>query len=102
MIFLYNFFQGCAKVTNQGAADASGIHLTNFNSSVLQESAINTDLAKLVLDQYNLLTLKCLFQKLLNKSCFTGSKETGNNIYLYHFVFPLSIILSYNYRHNYK
>ena len=33
-----------------------------------------------------------LFQKFLNKSCFTGSKETGNNVNLYHFVFPLSMI----------
>ena len=92
MIFLYYFLQGSTEISNQGAADTSGVHLTDLDSSVFQESAVNTDLTELVLDQHYLLAFKGLLQKLLNKSCFTSSKETGNNVNLYHFVFPLSIM----------
>ena len=92
MIFLYNFLQRSTEITYQRAADTSGIHLTNLNTCILQETAVNTNLTKLILDQYYLLAFKSLFQKLLDQCCFTGSKETGDNVNLYHFVFPLSIL----------
>ena len=92
MILLYNFLQGSTKISNQGTADTSRVHLADLDSGIFQESPVNTDLTELILNENYLLTFKCLFQKFLNKSCLTGSKETGNNVNLYHFVFPLSII----------
>ena len=83
MIFLYNFLQRSTEITYQRAADTSGIHLTNLNTCILQETAVNTNLTKLILDQYYLLAFKSLFQKLLDQCCFTGSKETGDNVNLY-------------------
>ena len=88
MILLYNFLQGSTKISNQGTADTSGVHLTDLDSGIFQESPVNTNLTELILDQNYLLTFKCFFQQFLNKSCLTSSKETGDNVNLYHFVFP--------------
>ena len=93
VVFGNNFFQGSTEISYQRAADTSGVHLTDLNSCLFQEAAVNTDLTKLVLDQHDLLTLKSVFQKFFNQSCFSGAKETGDNINFYHFVYtPFNVV----------
>ena len=93
VVFGNNFFQGSSEITDQRAADTSGIHLTDLDSSLFQETTVNTDLAKLVLDQYDLFTLKSVLQKFFDQSCFSGAKETGDNINFYHFVYtPFNVV----------
>ena len=91
MIFLHNLFKRSTKISNQRTADATGIHLTDLDSGILKETTINPDFAKLILNQDYLLTFEGFLQKLLNKSCLSGSKEPGNNVNLYHFIFPFLI-----------
>ena len=82
MIFIYDFFQRSTEITNQRTADTSGVHFTDFNSCFFQETTVNTDLTKFILDQYDLFVCISLFQKFFDQCSFTGSKETGDNINL--------------------
>ena len=65
-IGIQHFLQCSSKISHQGAADTAGVHLIHLNTSILQESAVNADLTKLVFNQYNLLALEGFLQKLLN------------------------------------
>ena len=73
------------EITYKRAADASGVHLGDLNACVLKETAIDTDLAKLVLYKYKLFACVCFLNKLFDKCSLTCSKETGKNIYFRHF-----------------
>ncbi len=76
------------RVTDTAKAVFNVDNYTDLDSGIFQESPVNTNLTELILDQNYLLTFKCFFQQFLNKSCLTSSKETGDNVNLYHFVFP--------------
>ena len=69
--------QGLTKVTHQAAADAAGIHLGDVDAGILQESAVNADLAKLVLNENQLLTCVALGDHFLDQGGFTGTQEAG-------------------------
>ena len=75
------------EIANEGAADTAGIHLGDLNARVLKEAAVDTDLAKFVLDKNELFTGIRLLDKLLYKCSLAGSKEAGENIYFRHFKF---------------
>ena len=66
MIRIHNLLQGCPKIAYQRTADASGIHLLDFNTGFLQETAVNADFAKFVFNQYYLASCQGFLQKLLN------------------------------------
>jgi hypothetical protein len=51
-ILLDDLGQRLAEIAHQAAADAAGIHLGNVDTGILQETAINADLAELILDQH--------------------------------------------------
>ena len=84
IILLDHLGQGLAKVAHQGAADTAGVHLGDVNARILEEAAVNTDLAELVLNEHQFLTLVGLLDHLLDQSGFTGSEETGININFCH------------------
>ena len=83
-VVLQHLFQGGAEVAHQGAADAAGVHLGDLHSGVLQEAAVNADLAELVLDEHVLLALEGLAEELLDEGGLAGSQETGDNVDLRH------------------
>ena len=56
MKLIHNLAQCLSEITNQGAADAARIHFCNVDPGVLQEAAVDSDLAKFILDQNDLLT----------------------------------------------
>ena len=64
---VHHLFQGLAEVPHQGAADAPGVHLRNLNARVLQKAAVNADLAKLVLNEHQLLALQGLVQQFFDE-----------------------------------
>ena len=89
IILLKHLNKRLREITNQRTADAARIHLGDLNSRIGKEAAVNTDLAKLVLNQHNLLTGISLFNKLFYKCSFSRTKKSGKNINFSHFVSPL-------------
>ena len=84
VILLKNLNKRLRKIANKRATDTAGIHLGNLNTRIGKESAVNTDLAELVLNENNLLTCICLFNQFLDKRGFTCAKEAGKYINLCH------------------
>ena len=64
--------QGGAEVAHQGAADAAGVHLGDLHAGVLEKAAVDADLAELVLDEHDLLTVEGLVQQLFDESGLAG------------------------------
>ncbi len=55
-IFLNDLGQCTAKITHQRATDTTGVHFGNVDACLLQKTAVNTDLAKFILDQHQFLS----------------------------------------------
>ena len=56
MIFVKHLTESFAKVPHERTADATAVHFGDLNARILHKAAVNADLAKLVFDQYQLLT----------------------------------------------
>ena len=84
IILLKYLNKSLGKIANKRAADTAGVHLGNLDTCIGKEAAVYTDLAKLVLNENNLLTCVCLFNQLLDKRGFTCAKEAGKYINLCH------------------
>ena len=84
IILLKNLNKSLGKIANKRAADTAGVHLGNLDTCIGKEAAVYTDLAKLVLNENNLLTCVCLFNQLLDKRGFTCAKEAGKYINICH------------------
>ena len=84
MILGDDLLKSLAEVAHQAAADAAGVHFGNVDTGILQEAAINTDLAKLILDQHQLLTLVSFLNHLLDQGRLACAEKTGVNINFCH------------------
>ena len=73
MVLLDHLVQRFAKVAHQRAANTAGIHLRDVDARILQKTAVNADLAKLIFNQNQLLTLVSLLDHLLDQSRLTGT-----------------------------
>ena len=80
MVLSDDLLQGLAEVAHQGAADAAGVHLGDVDAGILQEAAVNADLAELVLDEDQFLALVALSDELLDEGSLAGSQETGVDV----------------------
>ena len=97
-VFLKHLNQRLGEITNKRAADTAGVHLGDLNARIGKEAAVNTDLAKLVLDKNNLLACIRFFNKLLYQRGFTCAEEAREYIYFCHFLCSLTnLILIYYY-----
>ena len=76
--------QRLVEVAHQGAADAPGGHLADMHAGILQEPAVDADLAELVFDQYQLLAGERLGQQLFDEGRLARAQKTGDNIDLCH------------------
>ena len=76
--------QSLAEVTHQGATNTAGVHFIDLNTGLGQKSAVDADLAKLVLDQHKLLARIGLGDQLLDQGCLTGAEKAGKNINFRH------------------
>ena len=81
---LNHLFQRLSEVAHQTAADAAGVHLRNVNAGILQKTAVNANLTKLIFNEDNLLTAVGFLNHLFNQGRFTGAKKTGININFSH------------------
>ena len=77
MILGNHLLQGLAEVAHQRAANAAGVHLPNLDAGLLQETAVNADLAELVFDQDQFLPAIALGDHFANEGCFAGSQKAG-------------------------
>ena len=80
VVLLHHLLQSGAEIAHQRAADAACVQLVDLNAAFLQETAVNADLAELVLDQHHLLACKGLGDQLFDQSSFAGAKEAGEDI----------------------
>ena len=80
VVLLHHLLQSGAEIAHQRAADAACVQLVDLNAAFLQETAVNADLAELVLDQHHLLACKGLGDQLFDQSGFAGAKEAGEDI----------------------
>ena len=92
MELLHHLLEGLAEIPHQGAADAPGVHLGDLHPGVLQEAAVDTDLAELVFNEDDLFPLQGLVQELLDESSLSGPQKAGNHVYFCHVDTPLSMI----------
>ncbi len=74
-ILIDNLYKRLGKIANQRATDTTGVHLGNLNACIGKEAAIDTDLAKLVLNENHLFACIGLFNKLLYERGLTCSEE---------------------------
>ena len=84
MVLLQHLTQGLAEIAHQAAADAAGVHLGDLDAGILQETAVNADLAELILDEHQLFALIGLLNELFNQRSLTCAQKTGKNIDLGH------------------
>ena len=84
-VFLDDLIEGAAEVADQRAADAAGVHLVDLHTGFLKESAVNADLAELILDQNELLVaIRTIRDQFLDQRCLAGTQKPGENIYFCH------------------
>ena len=72
--------QSFAKVANQAAANAAGVHFGDVYAGVLQKAAVNTDLTKFIFNQHQFLAGISLLDHLFDQRGLACAKETGINV----------------------
>ena len=80
VVGLDDLFQRLAEVADQAAADAAGVQLVDLDAGLTHETAVDADLAELVLDQDDLLACERLFDELFDKGSLAGAEEAGENV----------------------
>ena len=80
VVLLHHLLQSGAEIAHQRAADAACVQLVDLDAAFLQETAVNADLAELVLDQHHLLACKGFGDQFFDQGGFAGAKEAGEDI----------------------
>ena len=81
---LEHFFERVGKVAHEAAADATGVHLVDLHAGVLEEAAVDGDLAELVFDQHDLFARVGLGDQFFDERGLAGAEKTGENINFCH------------------
>ena len=89
-----NLLERLAEISHQRTTDTAAVHLGHFDPRVLHKAAVNADLAKLVLDQHQLLPRIRLFQQLLDQRGLTRPQKARKNINFRHVLFTFVSELS--------
>ena len=84
MVLLQNLAQSLSKVAHQRAADASAVHFGHLNAGILHKSAVNADLAKLVLNENQLFAGIGFVQQLFDERGLASAQKARENINLCH------------------
>ena len=87
IILVDDLSQRLAEITHQAAADTAGVHLSDVDTGILQEAAVNTDLTELVLNEDQFLTLVGFLNHLFDEGGFARTQETGVNINFRHCIY---------------
>ena len=86
IILLDDLVECLAEVSDECAADAARDHLVDLYAGLSEESCVDSDLTKLVLDQNDVLCLIAFGYKFFDQCCLACSEESGEDIYFCHFV----------------
>ena len=84
MIFVQRLAQRLAEIAHQAAADAAGVHLGDVDAGLLQKTAVDADLAELILDEHQLFTLVGFRDELFDQRGFARAEKSGENVDLRH------------------
>jgi len=76
VILLQHLLQCLAEIAHKAAANTAGVHLGDLHAGILQKSAVNADLTKLVLDQHQLLSGICLSNQLLDERGLASAQKS--------------------------
>ena len=80
IVLLNNLSQSLAEIAHQRAADTAGVHFSDIDAGILQETAIDADLAEFIFDENQLLSLIGLLNHFLDKGGLTCTQKTGIDI----------------------
>ena len=80
MVLFYDLFQCLAEIAHQAAADTAGVHFRDVDAGILQETAIDADLAEFILNQHQLLILIGFLNHFLDQGRLASSQEAGVNV----------------------
>ena len=72
-IVLDDLIERLGEVADEGAADAAGIHFGYLDACVLEEAAVNGDLAEFVLDEDELFVFVALCNELADERGLAGT-----------------------------
>jgi hypothetical protein len=72
------------EISHQATTNTAGIHLGDLDACILQEAAVDTDLAELVFDEHQLLACVGFFDEFFNQRRFSRAQKAGENIDLRH------------------
>ena len=73
VMLLNDLFKRLREVADEGAADAAGVHFGYLNACVLEEAAVNGDLAEFVLDEDELFVFVALCNELADERGLAGT-----------------------------
>ena len=80
VVLLQHLPQGLAEVAHQGAADTAGIHLGDLDAGVLEETAVDADLAEFIFNQNDLLAGEGFRQQFFDQRGLPSAQKAGDNI----------------------
>ena len=80
VVLFQHLAQGLAEVAHQGAADTARVHLGDLNAGVPQETAVDADLPKFVLNQNDFLAGEGLGNEFFNQRGLARPQKAGDNI----------------------
>ena len=83
--FFHDLLKSFPKVSDEGAADASGIHLRDFDPGIFQECTVNGDIAEFVFNQNKLFAFIGFRNQLTDQGSLPRSQKATENICFRHF-----------------
>ena len=83
-VLLKHFFESFPKISNQRTANTTAVHFGHLNACILHKSAVDADLSKFILNQYELFTRIGFLQQLFDERCFSRSEKSRKNINFRH------------------
>ena len=72
--------QGLPEIADQAAADTARVHLGDVDAGVLQEAAVDADIAEFVFDQHQLFTGVGLGDELFDEGGLSRAEKTGEYV----------------------
>ena len=92
VVLVDDVVQRLAEVADERAADAACVHLVDNDACVLEEAAVDADLAELVLDQNDLFALERVREQTLDERGLACAQKTGDNINFSHDCRSISLV----------
>ena len=83
-VLVDHIVQRLAEVAHKRAADAARVHFIYHNAGILEEAAVDADLAELILDQHDLFAFQRIREQALDQRGLARAEEARDNINFRH------------------